>query len=445
MTMLTNYAYYPDTPTAFEHLDRFEISTNRGDYYGSRVLGYVLPPISGAYVFWIAADDVAELWLSTDEHPGNKQRIAAVSSAVAPRNWIAQTGQRSAAIPLVADQRYYIEALHRESTGSDHLAVGWQLPDGTLERPIPGSRLALFRPAARLYAEEAVSVNEGNTGVTDLAIQLRLVTSRSDTFTIAFATSNGTASAGNDYLATNGTMIFGPGQTNQTLHFGIIGDNMDEANETFIVNLTTMDGLTLMSTRSRVSIIDDDEPPALSIDDVALTEGDAGLTDADFTVSLSAPSAFLVHARYATANSTAQSGADYMATNGVLSFPPGTTNQTVLVRVLGDTLIESNETFFVRLSSSSNATIDRSQGVGTILDDDFKVTAIQQVGSDIRLRFTTAVGASYRLERATSLVAPIDWNAIPSAAHVPGTGALVEVIDPGGGVSAQRFYRIVTN
>jgi hypothetical protein len=111
-------------------------------------------------------------------------------------------------------------------------------------------------------------------------------------------------------------------------------------------------------------------PPTLSIGDVTITEGNAGTTNAVFTVSLSAASDTTVTVSYATANGLATAGSDYVAKSGTLTFPAGTTSQTLAVAVNGDTAMESDETFFVNLGGASNATIADVQGQGTILNDD---------------------------------------------------------------------------
>jgi hypothetical protein len=82
--------------------------------------------------------------LSTDENPANKTRLAYVSGWTYARQWDKYTTQKSSAISLVAGRRYYIEALLKDGTGGDHLAVGWELPGAMLERPIPGNRLSKF-------------------------------------------------------------------------------------------------------------------------------------------------------------------------------------------------------------------------------------------------------------------------------------------------------------
>ena len=79
--------------------------------------------------------------MSTDERPVNKRLIAS-SKWTYPNQWDKYTTQQSVAIRLEGGKKYYIEALHKENSGNDHLSVGWKLPNGTLERPIPGNRLS---------------------------------------------------------------------------------------------------------------------------------------------------------------------------------------------------------------------------------------------------------------------------------------------------------------
>ena len=133
-----------NTPTFTQNLNSFEAPTNILDYYGVRIRGYVCPPVSGNYVFWVAGDDNAELWLSANDQPNNLSRIAYHSLWTQPQQWDLFATQKSAAVNLQAGQRYYVEALMKERNGGDNLAVGWQLPNGTLERPIPGNRLIPF-------------------------------------------------------------------------------------------------------------------------------------------------------------------------------------------------------------------------------------------------------------------------------------------------------------
>ncbi|MCX6880104.1 MAG: hypothetical protein NTW21_40815 [Verrucomicrobia bacterium] len=110
---------------------------------------------------------------------------------------------------------------------------------------------------------------------------------------------------------------------------------------------------------------------ALSINDVASVEGNPGLTNLVFTVKLSkADSTRIITVKYATADGTAMAGADYLAVSGTVTFPKGSTTQTVTVAIVGDAVLEADETFTLNLSSPVNATIADASGLGTIINDD---------------------------------------------------------------------------
>ncbi|MBA3700445.1 MAG: hypothetical protein H0W78_16485 [Planctomycetes bacterium] len=117
-----------------------------GDKYYCRIRGYVHPPITGEYVFWMTADDEGELLLSTSDDPAQAQRIAYNDHATGARDWNKEGSQKSKAIPLVAGQKYYIELRYKEHEGDDYGACGWKLPNGMMERPIPGAHLSPFKP-----------------------------------------------------------------------------------------------------------------------------------------------------------------------------------------------------------------------------------------------------------------------------------------------------------
>ena len=143
---LTGNANYPNNPTSRNIITTFEGPTSLGDNYGTRIRGYVVPPSTGSYTFWIASDDNSELWLSTSADPAAKTLIASVTSWTNSREWTKYSSQQSSARTLTAGQKYYIEVLQKEGTGGDNIAVGWQGPGitGDAERPIPGSRLVPY-------------------------------------------------------------------------------------------------------------------------------------------------------------------------------------------------------------------------------------------------------------------------------------------------------------
>jgi hypothetical protein len=150
-------------PTSVSDLNILEAPYNVGDNYGARIRGYVCPPVSGVYTFWISSDDNSELWISSDASPANKVKIASVTGSTLRREWQKYSSQKSAVINLSEGNKYYIEVLHKEGTGYDHVEVGWQLPDGTFERPIPGSRLIPFTTSANQPPAVTVTSPENNS------------------------------------------------------------------------------------------------------------------------------------------------------------------------------------------------------------------------------------------------------------------------------------------
>jgi|694.fasta_scaffold16546_2 RHS repeat-associated protein len=110
--------------------------------------------------------------------------------------------------------------------------------------------------------------------------------------------------------------------------------------------------------------------PNLSISDLTVTEGDTGTQDANFTVRLSQASSQTVTAQFTTEDDTAKSSEDYEAQTGIVSFAPGEVEKTISVKVSGDRLKESTESFKVNLANANNALITQGVGIGTILDND---------------------------------------------------------------------------
>ncbi|MBS1797089.1 MAG: carboxypeptidase regulatory-like domain-containing protein [Acidobacteria bacterium] len=187
-----------------------------------------------------------------------------------------------------------------------------------------------------------------------------------------YATSNGTATAGQDYSTTSNTITFLDGELTHSFNVPITNDTTDEADET--VNLTLSNpspGVFLTPNATAVlTITDDDPPPTISIEDVAQTEGNQGNKVYFFRVELSQASEKTVTVDYQTTNGTATATVDYLPTNGTLTFAPGETLKEIIVTIVGDLTPELDETFTVDLSNPQNVTFGDNQGVGTIQDDD---------------------------------------------------------------------------
>ena len=217
-----------------------------------------------------------------------------------------------------------------------------------------------------------VTVTEGNSGTTNATFNVILSAPSALQVAVNYATADGTATAGSDYQATSGTLTFAPGETSKTITVLVNGDTTVEPDETFFVNLSNPTNATIAKGQG-IGVINNDDappPPSLTINDVTVTEGNSGTTDATFTATLSSSSNQTVTVQYATADGTATAGSDYQASSGTLTFAPGQTSKTITVLVNGDTSIESDETFSVNLSNATNATIADAQGIGTISNDD---------------------------------------------------------------------------
>ena len=114
--------------------------------------------------------------------------------------------------------------------------------------------------------------------------------------------------------------------------------------------------------------------PSVSIDDAAVTEGNAGTARLSFPVTLSSPATGAVSVGFATTDGTAAAPGDYAATSGTVTFAAGETAKTVAVGIVSDTAVEPNETLTVTLSAPVNATLGRSVATGTITNDDTAAT-----------------------------------------------------------------------
>jgi len=163
---LINHESYPDHPSSrniVRHL--FEAPINIGDHYGQRIMGWIKAPITGLYTFWISSDDNGRLYLSTSEDPEDAVMIAHVPGWTNPRQWNKYSQQQSTSIMLQAGQYYFVKALMKEHEGGDNLAVGWQLPGGTMQRPIPGTHL--YNDQGEMHTNFSISSAGEEVFITD--------------------------------------------------------------------------------------------------------------------------------------------------------------------------------------------------------------------------------------------------------------------------------------
>ena len=215
-----------------------------------------------------------------------------------------------------------------------------------------------------------VAVGEGNSGTTQATFVVALSGPASQPVSFSFATANGTATAGSDYVATSGGPVtFAVGEVEKPIVVLVNGDTVDETQETFFLDISNVQNATVSSSRGN-GFINDDDGPTISINDVSITEGNSGTKAATFTLTLSGSSVESIAIRAVTSPGTATASTDYTSVNTVVIFNPGTVTRTLDVTIAGDTNAESNETFSVNLSDPFGTTIADGAGAGTILDDD---------------------------------------------------------------------------
>src|ERR1035437_5711686 len=140
ITDLTGSPAFPNSPSMEDYVSEFESSMSL-DNYGEKLTGYLIPSVTGNYLFYLASDDASKIWLSTDENPANKQLIVEETGWNAPRNFEGQYGpnpptrsdtgevllQRvSSSIYLQAGKYYYVEALHKQGNSTDSISEAWK-------------------------------------------------------------------------------------------------------------------------------------------------------------------------------------------------------------------------------------------------------------------------------------------------------------------------------
>lgn len=226
-------------------------------------------------------------------------------------------------------------------------------------------------PVPNITVDDAI-VNEGG----DAYVVVRLDAASASTVSVDYATGNGSAVVGGDYVAGSGTLTFLPGETVKSFRVAAVNDVTPENVEQFFVHLDNAVGGSIANPRGTITVVDNDAAmtvnPLISIDDVWINEGDAY---ARFAVTLSGPSASAVSVEWSTSANTAGANGDYRhLSRQTLTFAPGETVKTILVPIIQDDSEEAPESFRVTLSNSTNGSVGRTTGTAVIIDDDAAIT-----------------------------------------------------------------------
>ena len=249
--------------------------------------------------------------------------------------------------------------------------------------------------------------------------------------TVNYATADRTAKAGEDYVATSGTLTFAAGETTKTFNVTILDDAILEPDESLVVTLKHPTDPDVIDNPgiAEITLKDKSVVPLISVSNLSVAEGDTGTTNANFVVSLSLATGRVVTVDYSTQSGLALSGVDFQPVSGTISFGPREINKTITVPVVGDTLYELNENFRLSLSNAVNGLIGNF-GTATILDDDPPPTAsISDVSVVEGNSGTTAAVFTVRLSTIsgrTALVnyATADGTATSGSDYTATTGAV---------------------
>lgn len=283
---------------------------------------------------------------------------------------------------------------------------------------------------------------EGDGGVSTLLFHLSLEPPSPWPVSVHFATADGTATAGSDYLATNGLLEFGPLETSRTISVAVLGDRLCEPEKSFTLGLANPTNARLMVGSVTGTIQDNDPPVTLVIADTTVQEGDDQVGWAFFDLSFSATSAAPVTVAYETRDGTAVAGQDYAATSGTVTFAPGQLRQSIAVEIFDDSLSEAAEEFYVRLFNPVGLLLSNTQARAVISDDDLP--------PPVRIGMDQPALVAESLAPTNGLIDPGERVTLRLALRNLGeqdTTALLATLRPGDGVSApsgpQNYERLV--
>lgn len=321
------------------------ISGINNDNFQVRWTGYIYIPQSDTWTFYTQSDDGVKLTI-------NNQLVV--------NNWT-DHGSTEDSGNLVLSEGYYPIAFEfYEKGGSAVAKLSWSR-SGLSKQIVPNSNLFTDYPGATVSISNA-SIVEGNTGYTNMDFNVTL--SQSANASIDYTTSDITATAGEDYNATNGTLTFtAGGVTSKTISVPIKGDTDFENNETFSVSLSNPVNLLLSTYSATGTIINDDNSTKPTIQfqqSIYQTSENTSLpfeSSSTMLISIVLSEAIddNVTVQFITqdgsAIGTSSGGKDYISQTGTVTIPAGETNATLPMYIIHDQAIELTETFTVRLST----------------------------------------------------------------------------------------------
>lgn len=224
-------------------------------------------------------------------------------------------------------------------------------------------------------ADTSASEADGNANFT-----VSLNPASSSSVSINYRTVDGSANAGQDYVATSGVLTFEAGATTKVLTVGLIDDQANEAQEAFDVVLSSVSGAVSVRTDARGVIDDNDSAPTIAINNVTVGESSGS---ARLSLTLSQASSSSIRVTYQTAPGSAAVGTDFSSRTGDLYFSPGAVLRYLDIPIADDSSEETDESFSVQLSNAVNATLAATNATITIVDNDDPAAAPELSVSDL--------------------------------------------------------------
>ena len=271
-------------------------------------------------------------------------------------------------------------------------------------------------PEPSIASISNATVAEGNTGTVDATITVTLSAASGKQITVPFVTTPGSASEGSDYEAQSGNLVFAPGQTSRPIVIKVKGDTLFESDEKFSVGITDpINAAPGADSVGEITITDDDSSPTPTVNNPSAPEGNTGLTDLAFDVTLPCPRPAVTF-NYRTVADTA-TASDFTEVGGaplVFNACTGTASTTLrpVIKIKGDTLDELDESFKLELVNPTTGAIVRT-ATGTITNDDnnsklsisdatadepgtmtFTVTLSPASGREVKVNWATADGTA---------------------------------------------------
>jgi chitinase len=295
------------------------------------------------------------------------------------------------------------------------------------------------------------SVTEADVGWNELEFTVQLSRPADRFVTADYAIANGSATNGVDFVAVNGTVQFDVGQSRNTIPVIVIGDIVKEPDETLTISISNVVNAELSVGEATGTIIDNEEAPTISVivagtiesddlpnpvagaqkvtvgtsgDDVLLSsktvaepwlyvegklrEGDIGVSQGIIYVHLSGPASDLVSADFRTVSQTAIAGNDFVSSSGRVELEPGETMAIIPIDVIGDDVMEGDESFKLILENIVGVQAAAEETVVTIREGDIVPSAIPDVFIDDVTVAEGDFGATGLMEFQVRMSSPSD-------------------------------------